>query len=467
MAELVYLTLDWFVYDLRNGLGETDAEIEQNRAHFQQKLPESVQSQLFQQDIHFEAEYQELLPTRYIDFLTAAEPFPLQGYYYPVRLNDTYGLQLDCSIDNLVTPQPVEGFAQLKTELEQRLQEKVPTIGQTWMLSGWLPEAQTQSVEATAKACYEAFLPGSNWDQDLEGQGSLLGATIFELWRYRSILMEGANVEVADQSLQQNQHIIIIIFANRAAAEKAADLYDDWLRLFCFRNKILWAYGQSRFIKQAIKTDFTVVQANNHQHQTLEHFREVLFQIQNALNHYKVNLIQLDFQGRTIDINLSNYQKRLNRIAKEGGAESDLSFLEEFTDIVKNKYLLQITKDSENMKLGLRLLEDAISATRSRLEVERDNRDRNFQEILKYLGVGWATASVASKYIDVSSLKDDPFKDALVKRNVSEDWAETISPLIYILFIAIIVAVIFGLGMSALRALRQLLSYLSRMKTKE
>ncbi|MGK7875863.1 MAG: hypothetical protein AB4426_21965 [Xenococcaceae cyanobacterium] len=50
-------------------------------------------------------------------------------------------------------------------------------------------------------------------------------------------------------------------------------------------------------------------------------------------------------------------------------------------------------KDYENMELGLRLLEDTINAIRSRVELEKAERDRLFQFLVTLIGTG--TAGVA------------------------------------------------------------------------
>jgi hypothetical protein len=39
MNQLIYPTLDLFLYDLRDGLGETETQINQNRVNFRKKLP--------------------------------------------------------------------------------------------------------------------------------------------------------------------------------------------------------------------------------------------------------------------------------------------------------------------------------------------------------------------------------------------------------------------------------------------
>ncbi|BAZ33135.1 hypothetical protein NIES4074_56450 [Cylindrospermum sp. NIES-4074] len=81
-------------------------------------------------------------------------------------------------------------------------------------------------------------------------------------------------------------------------------------------------------------------------------------------------------------------------IKEKAGQNNQLGFLEKFSDLANKKYLLQITKDSENMQLGLQLLENTINATRSRIEVEKSERERNFQELVASAGAGIATVSL-------------------------------------------------------------------------
>lgn len=161
MSDLIYPTLDLFLYDLKNGLGESEAELQQNRNYFQKKLPESVQQFLFQLDTDLEAEYVELLEKQKIEkFENSGTQYLFEGYYYPVRLNDTYGLLLDCSVNNQTSPQPTKCFAALKNEIEQRLNHKPATIGQTWIISGQLPKTGAKSSEDIAKECYNGLMPG-------------------------------------------------------------------------------------------------------------------------------------------------------------------------------------------------------------------------------------------------------------------------------------------------------------------
>lgn len=443
MNDIIYPTLDLFLYDLRNGLGEGQDEINQNRAAYQKKLPESLHQILFQKDTYFEDEYVELLSNPHL-FETSDEPYPFQGYYYPVRLSDVYGLLVDCSVNNETDAQPAECFKELKTEIEQRINSQSATIGQTWMISGWLPQSEAKP-EDIAKACYKALMPGSKWEQDIEGQGQFLGGTIFELSRYRLMMVEGTASLKTIHNIQENQHVIIILYPDKATAEKSARFYSDWMRLFDYRHKILWAYGQSRLLKQSIKSYFTAIEEdrqsinlNPSKEREFEKCRTTLLRVQKALNNYTIDLNRLEFQNRTIDINLSNYKKRLERIEEKAG--NKLEFLEKFTKLVTDKYQLQITKDSENLERGMKLLENTISAVRTRVEVEKAERDRNFQDAIAILGVGWSVASFVPSLDKLGENANDPVRMFLTQSPLPPTWIKPAVPVLYKVSVALVAA---------------------------
>ncbi|NEO45872.1 MAG: hypothetical protein F6K55_17780 [Moorea sp. SIO4A3] len=419
MSDLIFPTLDLFLYDLRDALNLTEAEKQEKQAKFRAKLP--ADSKFSDPDL--ETKYLELLPRqKYYDFTTANNT--LEGYYYPVRLNDTYGLQIDCSINNQTDPQTPDCFARLRAEIEWRLQGERATLGQTWMLSGWLAKTSSKSYEYIAQSCYQVFHAaanwsqdlqgestpesskkqdkdaksgaqvfdkGANWSQDLQGKGSLFGGEVFELWRYQP-------------HSQSNCHVIIMIFPDPKSMEKAAELYTDWMGLFSYRNKILWAYRQSRLIKKSLVDFYKQAEENQRliSDQNSSGFREQtiaakLDDIQKYLDNYTLDLPKINFQNQIIEINLFNYQTRLdiiNQKCQKLGADNNLKFLETFSKEVKQNYLLQVTKDYDTMALGLGLLEARLNAIRSQIELEKAERDRTFQNIVTVVGAGTAVTAL-------------------------------------------------------------------------
>ena len=185
MSDIIYPTVNLFLYDLRDALGENKDQITKNREMFQRKLPESLHSSLFQFDTDFESEYVELLPRTpprkepIYRFKDSSQSIPLEGYYYPVRLNDTYGLLLDCSIKNQTHPYPVRCIANLKSKIEQKVNGQVASLGQTWIISGEFPtnsDAKGQP-ETIAQECYQALIPNAKWSENFLGKGYLLTGT--------------------------------------------------------------------------------------------------------------------------------------------------------------------------------------------------------------------------------------------------------------------------------------------------
>ncbi|NJL10377.1 MAG: hypothetical protein HC908_10000 [Calothrix sp. SM1_7_51] len=169
MSQLLYPTINLFLYDLRNGLGQSPKDIEQNRSRFKSRFPESIQNILFELDHDLEVEYVELLGNQRIEKFYDTNSL-YEGYYYPVRLGDTYGLLLDCSVNNKTYHYSANSFAKIKSEINLRLNHQSANIGQTWLLTASLSDNANSNPEAVAKECYQALMPSGNWEKDLRGK---------------------------------------------------------------------------------------------------------------------------------------------------------------------------------------------------------------------------------------------------------------------------------------------------------
>jgi hypothetical protein len=378
MNELFYPTIDLFIYDLRSPLNADATEIANNLQAFRSRLPPKIELQ----DPQVETEYLALATPARLDL----DPVDcrLEGYYYPVLLNDTYGLQIDCSVDNFTEPQPLDSFSSIAAEIAAASQDKDLTIGKTWLLSGWLTDRE-RDAESIAIECYQTLFKDKS-TPEIYGKGTLLTADIFEIWQPQAY---------------NGNHSIVIIFPDLAAVNKAAEFYTDWMGLFCYRHKVTWAYDQSGLIKKNLANLYKKVESNaeiieNSQKSkvSLPGLQRIFNDVQNILNKYTVELPKLSFQKQVIDINLINYRIRLEQIKQKAGEGSNLDFLDRFSNLAEKKYLAQIEKDAENMQLGLKLLETNINALRSQIELEKSERDLNFQNLVTIVGAGTALTTV-------------------------------------------------------------------------
>ncbi|MGD1805369.1 hypothetical protein ACP6PL_07990 [Dapis sp. BLCC M126] len=405
MTHIINPTIDLFLYDLRNSLGDDEKDIEQKRQYFYQKFHPTVQEKLKQDGQEnnqgIEVEYIHLLKSTYalLDPNSSGE----DGYYYPVRLGDSYGLLLEVAEPATKTP---EYFAELREKIEQKLGGNTPTLGQTWMLSAYLPnssETTPEEIEKIAKQCYKAIFPNDK-KIEFDGKGEFIGATIFEESDYtlKQDMVKVGNKETF--TVVQTKHIVIAIYPDEATFNKLSGFYVDWMRLFYFHHKIVWGYGQTRILSIQIKEQFSQIQTKiesiegKRQSNKLEEISDVLSEFQAIINHYTQNLNNLKFQQGTIEINLSNYDKRLETLQKKATEKvtinkTAISFLEDFSILANEKYLLQIARDLQNFDQGLLLLEGNINAIRSQVEIEKAKNDQNFQELISVVGTGVAVLS--------------------------------------------------------------------------
>jgi hypothetical protein len=420
MKKLTYPTLDLFLYDLREGLGQSEADIQQNRDNFKQKLPKTIDENRFIQldEKYFEPEYVELLGNeqRYSDFESETH----DGYYYPVRLSDSYGLLLDCSLKK---PQPEADLSwlnELQACLNNKLQGQTGALGQTWMFSAQLPYVPIEEYEAIAKRCYEALIPGANYAENQLGYSDFLDGRLFELWCYTS-----------PEQISENHHLIIALYPNEQTAKRAAtEFYTDWMRLLMYRHKMMWAYNQSRLLKKQLKAGAVDIQAyrqqlNPYHAKSVNHKRlqKNLSQAWQTFSEYTAELNWLDSQARTIEINLHNYQTRLKRIEEKAG--QPLNCLEKFSHSVQTKYLLQVQKDHANFTPSLNLLGSLIESVRAKVAIERERRE--LQDTFALLGFALATGAIVasiSGHFPTSTLEaalDNPI-GAYLAEHIPKAW---------------------------------------------
>jgi hypothetical protein len=260
------------------------------------------------------------------------------------------------------------------------------------------------------------LFPWANWQDDFQGQGHLLGGTVFELDSFKLLLQETVN-KSEDSAASKSRcfdshHVIIVLYPTDKAAQAGAKFHFDWMRLFAYRAKILWAYGQTRELKQRLKQHYITLQdclqeiyGNQYQNLPLNQLKDLLNQARSIVSDYTIDVDEFGYQLRTIAINLDNYKKRSEIIAQRLTSEefspfanqpSDIAFLANFSNLVTEKYLLQVEKDYENLSPGLHRLEFAIATIRGLVEVDRARQERRFQNNITIAGWGLAASAIAA-----------------------------------------------------------------------
>ncbi|MFE1746403.1 hypothetical protein [Coleofasciculus sp. H7-2] len=382
--------VDLFVYHLRNGLGDDAEQINQNQLAFWDNFPLELQRILVcADDSNFnDPEYLELLrlageTEAYYTFQDRSEGYPVKGFYYPVRFSDSYGLLFNCHINDRDYLQSFKCFPTLK----HLAADKQGNLGKTWIVSGILPRNCETPLETLAQEAYEILRFG-RWQQQKPSQGKFLGATVFEVWQ-----------PPQGWDMEENRHVLVIFYPDVAAETEAAKYYEVWMRLFYYRNKILWAYCEAQKLRQQLQENFGYIfQAGEMLKQLpLKELQRILEVNIKILSQYASDLNHLEIQLHAIETNQKKYQEHLNYLLQESSkyGETELDFLAHFNQIVK-QYEIQIQQDRGSFSPALRVLEDVINTIRGIVEIEQAKRDRNLENIIAAASLGVGTASVAA-----------------------------------------------------------------------
>ncbi len=321
MPHLVYPTLDVFRYDLGDSLGLAgDASLTQ-RQQFTSQLSVPIASQL---DFNQTGDYVELFGKPRVYQFTEAD---YEGYYYPVKMGDSYGLLLNASRKNPPAGEDWQWVTELRQFVEQQVRGHPPELGPTWVFYASVPEATLADYETIAQHCYHALIPEDQrpaWQDAKIGDSEFSGGKWFEWYQHGQY------------------HLVIMLFAHSAfAAQIVPKLMVDEMRLFEYRHKNTWAYAQSRTLKQLLKAKAVEIQACR------EAFPEeaplvLLKNANSVLSDYLSLLSNLEIQGHTIETNLYNYQTRLTKLPEK---LVDFNLPPVFKQEVEEKYLRQIRQD--------------------------------------------------------------------------------------------------------------------------
>lgn len=423
MANLIAPTLDLFVYDIRKEFGQTLEDLQSNREHFRQKLPATYDDSSWQHDLSFEGDFVELLSDKTEINSLSFVAGDYQGYYYPVRLQDVYGVLISCSARDKSFPYPVLWLQEAKAILEEKVTHETVTLGQTWMISAQL-DKQTSThndPELLAQECYLSLFPQYDWQTNLKSVNTFLGGTFFELWQYKCDLpenLEEVNLEnYSIRDFEENHHLIIAIYPDREIASAATYFLDDWLRLWCYHHKILASYSQSRFLKQILENDVIEIQ------QYLEKFKKEFDRVYNFAQldlewqhlediyaHYVLDLYDFKNQVCKIQESCENYVQQLEgleEVLKIERLTADLYGFKQFIPKTTQPYLGQIERDWERLKEGEKLLEASLDLLRTEIEIYQVRNERDFQHKAIATGIGLscgvAMGAIAYRVITVET----------------------------------------------------------------
>ncbi len=399
------LTLDLFVYDIQQGLGQDDQNVEANRQHVLTRIydklePEKLEAiaQQVEAREHQESNYIPLSEDNVEGKSDSVQPFakPWDGYYELVLLHDTYLTRIDSSgqIGWMNSIQSLDRLNDIRDSINSR-KGSSGALGNSWMMWGQLTEpTDNQQQQAIADQCWKTLFSEATPMPQAE-PGQFLGATLFEYWQ----------PSLTADYPQGDRHLLVCLFPQDCAQvnQHASNLYRHLAHLWCYRHKILYVYAQSRQNKvkllqtsgKIIPSSQVLPQPNKEHSIDLDGLQQSLQSALTRFSDYTDQLSELAEYRHNLSTNLSNAQKRLATM-QELDLNADLKIFRDFYFFASEKYLAQVSSDHESLSPELRRLENTITAIEGSINIERARRDRQLNETIGNAGVWVGTASASA-----------------------------------------------------------------------
>ncbi len=361
-------------------------------------------------------------------YLDENSPLLIEGFAYPLRLYDSYGLWL-----NLRRPEKdnnnqrtedvdIQIFRKLNPDNCLLLGGNENFLNQTLIITAWLssehdPQDQ-KALKNLADECLQAFFPNNYPIPPFTCSAILFGSPIFEYGLF--------------SQLTNYRHVLVWFFSHPEAEEKFNDYQEQLLDLFFFRAKVVKAFQKSREVYEDTNKEYQKIEAeiNNFKQvddtqllndEKLDKLSDKLKTLPKMALDYANFLRYLESYQNTIAINGRNYADRLQQI-RGIVKDEDISFLEKFSLENSPDFQEQIKAELGYFTHGSSLLDKAIASIRGRVEIDRaksdrlaedkkERSDRNLQITILAVGSGIGAGGImVSSY---SLVKDDPILKVL------------------------------------------------------
>lgn len=371
----IYPTLYSFSYDLRRGLRQGKSAVDENKEAFKRKLSR-LPTELRQQINLLEesAEVVELLHDKIYRF----DEVNHTGFYYPVRLHDTYGLLVDYSCREAQSLEHFQWAQDLKEGIWKALNNETANLGQSWVLFASVPNVPLENYETIAQQCYKALFPQGDWDEDQTEVSNFSGGQWFELEK--------------EQETGEMAHVVIMLFSNEQMRENHAPRFmENELRRLLYYHKITRAYLQSQAIKEKLRENSVeignILDDFSKKNKTAD-ISGILKKANTIFRGYVELFNNLAVQIPIIETNRLNYQRWSHKLAQNF---SGLTVPTEFERCTTDKYLTQIQRDQATFGLQLELIKNMVASVQAEGTYDNVRQNLKMQGRLELLEILFAS----------------------------------------------------------------------------
>lgn len=378
-----------------------------------------------------DSDYLELLEEESLVNFSIPDTQPqVNGAVYPLQIHDAYALDITLHYQsNTANAADFRILNPANFLLPKYTKESLKDnfLGQTLLLCvESVGVKESQDYQLLAKTCISGLIPNIEVKENLTA-GILLGSPIFEY-------------DNGQEKPGKNLHILIWFKSESTTKElpEADKYYPLLVMILCCRNKILFAYSESRKssekvknlykeLKNAVDNLHGINQLPSETDKRLKKLKQMLISLSNQAFDYNRHLRDLEIQYATIKTNCKNYkifQKKLEDINVKD--RDDLQFLQSFLSHARNKLAGQIQVDLSYLNTGRELYGELIDSIRGIAEIEQAEIDRSLERNVQIFGVALAGGAIVSGVVTQhtkDAIKPPVFKDSSNPITISLTWS--------------------------------------------
>ncbi|NEP53333.1 MAG: hypothetical protein F6K65_32850 [Moorea sp. SIO3C2] len=354
-----------------------------------ESLPEKIPSPLSQTAIA--SHYLELLPGN--GFLTYTAPLQLAGspltvQVYPVKIHDTYALDLTLSCQNTVAASEFSGFNPQGCLLASNIQA---SLGQTLVLYGE-PVGTPEEDRKLADACVDGFFQGTDQKPQFTASGQLFGSPIFAY-------------DNGKEKPTEQCHVLVWLNRHPETLKLVEKTSLSFFNLLCCRSKILFAYDQARWCYRETRALYGQLEQEvkgfkelpTKRDTRLEQLKQKLTEMPSKTFDYAGYLRDMEDHKNAIATNATNYDYWLEKISEYSLEDDTIKFLEDFLNQRTKLFQRQIQVNLNYLKPGQQLFDQMLGSIRGIVETEQAQQEKRLEPWIASVGIGLAVSGISSQ----------------------------------------------------------------------
>lgn len=313
------------------------------------------------------------------------DDFPIQAVIYPLKISDSYALNLSLEGEQKFGKDAIE-IQQLKKLNPDNCLNIKTYLGKIILLTVFINDSQKPELDKIQKECLNTILPPEN-QPSFYTKTELFNSDVFI---YGNPKKKNQN---KDKSYQQ---VWLIFFTQQENRDLFEESYWDFPPLFLEFHKIVNAfhYGKKHYkladkeidnlgkIIKNVKEEYGL--NSNKKKETLPKINLDLLkdQLKTILTKnlkFSEILRKLELSQNTLSINLYDYQKSCEQLQTK--IDDDLSLLKSFSTKEFASFEKEIQANIKYVSQDSLLIQEAVSTIRALIEIDQAQSDRKMQQL--------------------------------------------------------------------------------------